>query len=172
MLWATTIIRELTLEPGVSYTYVKTISKITSLCIMQWCGSLLCPGMVCVLCAVQVETRPAQHTVIEPICIISLILRYNHFSSNMKTFECWMAMRSQWILGYIPYFMTHSVPFLLRIFLVTWRWPSAGPKHVVSLIIKITAYRQLCFDWLTSFLLMKEICFCICLLFPIHLCIS
>jgi hypothetical protein len=56
MFRSTTIIRELTLEPGKSYTQVKTIGKITSLCVMRWCGSMLCPGMVCVLCAVQSES--------------------------------------------------------------------------------------------------------------------
>jgi hypothetical protein len=54
-----TIIRELTLEPAESYTYVKTIGKITSLCIMLWYGSMLCPNMVFVLCAMLGETRPA-----------------------------------------------------------------------------------------------------------------
>jgi hypothetical protein len=33
MFWSTTVIRELRLEPGLSYAYVKTIGKITSLCV-------------------------------------------------------------------------------------------------------------------------------------------
>jgi hypothetical protein len=41
MFRSTTIIRELTLEPGWSYAYVKAIGKITSLCIMRCCGSMM-----------------------------------------------------------------------------------------------------------------------------------
>jgi hypothetical protein len=55
MLQSMTIIRELTFEPGQSYTDVETIGKITSLCIMRWSDSMLCPGMVCVLCALQAQ---------------------------------------------------------------------------------------------------------------------
>jgi hypothetical protein len=72
MFRSTTIIRELTFEPDYSYTYVKTIGKITSLCIMQWCGSMLCPGMVYVLCAVQGDTRPAQHTAHLSVTLVRL----------------------------------------------------------------------------------------------------
>jgi hypothetical protein len=39
------------LNLGISYICVKTISKIPSLCIVRCCGSMLCPGMGCVLCA-------------------------------------------------------------------------------------------------------------------------
>jgi hypothetical protein len=63
MFRSMTITRELTLEPGYSYTYVITIGEITSLYIKRWCGSMLCPGMVCVLCAVRGLSHPAQHTV-------------------------------------------------------------------------------------------------------------
>jgi hypothetical protein len=69
MFWSTTIIRELTLESGKSYTYVKTIGKITSLCVVRWRGSMLCPGMVCVLCAVQSETLLLKFVPVHLLCV-------------------------------------------------------------------------------------------------------
>jgi hypothetical protein len=41
MFRPTTTIRELTLEPGQSYAYVKTIGKITSSFVVRWCGNML-----------------------------------------------------------------------------------------------------------------------------------
>ena len=41
MFRSTTIIRELEIEPGLSYIDIKTFSKITSLFIMRLCGSML-----------------------------------------------------------------------------------------------------------------------------------
>jgi hypothetical protein len=41
MFRSAAIIRELTFESGYRYTYVKTIGRITSLCVMRWCGSTL-----------------------------------------------------------------------------------------------------------------------------------
>jgi len=42
MFRSVTIIRELVLEPSLKLQLLKTFGKSTSLCTMQWCGSILC----------------------------------------------------------------------------------------------------------------------------------
>jgi len=55
MYRSTTIIMELAIQPGKSHIDMKTFSKVMSLIIMQWCGSMFQYGMCavyCVLCIV------------------------------------------------------------------------------------------------------------------------
>jgi len=40
MFRSTTIIRELETEPGLIYIDIKTFSKVTSLFVLRWCGSM------------------------------------------------------------------------------------------------------------------------------------
>ena len=51
MFRSVTIIRELAIEPGESYIDMKTFSKVMSLIVMRWCGSITQYGLRIVCCA-------------------------------------------------------------------------------------------------------------------------
>ena len=83
MFRSTTIIRELAIELGSSYIYIKTKQKLRHYLL---CGGVAaCPGMACVLCAVQSETpsRSAQHTIHTPY---RDMLPHHRITNNDVTF--------------------------------------------------------------------------------------
>ena len=59
-------------------------------------------------------------------------------------------------LNFILYFVTHTVLFLLLIYLVTWGWPNRRAETCRQPNNNVNTYKQLCFDSQISFSLCQE----------------